>query len=179
MAGQTWESESVAYLVPRPAGRGDAWAEEASRGGGRGMQRLLEVRELVPPEDVGVALGLETGECAVVRRRVMYLDERPVELTDSYYPATVARGTRLAEARKIPGGAVTFVAELGHAIREVVEDVAVDLPAPEARDVLQLAAGEPVLVLTRTSMTADLLPVEVSRMVMPRGHRLRYRTRVG
>ncbi len=109
----------------------------------------------------------------------MYVDNRPVELTDSYYPAALARGTRLAETRKIPGGAVTLLAELGHAIHEVSEDVTVDLPDAERRGALALGEGEPVLLLTRTGFAADRRPVEVSVMTMPRGSHLRYRIGVG
>lgn len=109
----------------------------------------------------------------------MYLDDQPVELTDSYYPAAIALGTRLADTRKIPGGAVTLLAQLGHAIREVVEKVTVDIPPPDARQALTLPEGEPVLVLTRTSYTASRRPIEVSAMTMPRGSHLIYRTQVG
>lgn len=109
----------------------------------------------------------------------MYLEDQPVELTDSYYPAAIARGTPLAEPGRIPGGAVTLVARLGHTVDEVTEDVTVDLPDQHVREALRLTEGEPVLVLTRTSTTADREPVEVSRMTMLRGHHLTYRTKVG
>lgn len=179
MAGQTWEAESTPYLQPQHKSSGDTWAEEAARRNRRGTQRIAEVRELDPPPAIAAALELEPGQAAVVRRRIMYLDGQPVELTDSYYPAAIARTTRLAEQRKIPGGAVTLLAELGHAIREVVENVTVDLPAPETRRALALPEGEPVLILTRTSYTTSRRPVEVSTMTMPRGHRLTYRMQVG
>lgn len=172
-------SESASYVVPRVAGRGDAWAEEAAREGRRGSQRIVEVRELDAPAEVADALELSAGDGVVVRRRIMYVDDLPVELTDSYYPAVLARGTRLAETRKIPGGAVTLLAELGHAIREVGEDVTVDLPDAERRKALALEVGEPVLVLTRTGFAAGRRPVEVSVMTMPRGTHLRYRIGVG
>ncbi|WP_309505448.1 GntR family transcriptional regulator [Streptomyces phytophilus] len=165
--------------MPRAAGRGDAWAEEAARAGRRSSQRIVEVRELEPPPGVADALDLRSGDPVVVRRRIMYVDNRPVELTDSYYPAALARGTRLAETRKIPGGAVTLLAELGHAIHEVSEDVTVDLPDAERRGALALGEGEPVLLLTRTGFAADRRPVEVSVMTMPRGSHLRYRIGVG
>ncbi|MEU8977623.1 UTRA domain-containing protein [Streptomyces sp. NPDC048309] len=179
MAGHTWESDSVAYVTPRGAGESDAWSQELEHQQRRGTQRIVDVRELEPPPSIAAALRLKTGETAVVRRRIMYLDDQPVELTDSYYPAAIARGTGLAEARKIPGGAVTLVANLGFAISEVSEDVTVDMPSPAVREALHLDEGEPVLVLTRTSATSEQQPVEVSQMTMLRGHRLTYRTKVG
>lgn len=179
MPDQMWESESVAYLAPRSAGESDAWTQELERRQRRGSQRIVEVRELEPPPSIAAALRLEPGGTAVVRRRIMYLDDQPVELTDSYYPAAIARGTALAEARKIPGGAVTLVAQLGHTVSEVAEDVTVDLPGQYVREALRITEGEPVLVLTRTSATADHEPIEVSRMTMLRGHHLTYRTQAG
>ncbi|MEO3751808.1 UTRA domain-containing protein [Streptomyces sp. B6B3] len=142
----------------------------------RGTQRLLAVRELAPPADVAATLGLAAGEHAVVRRRVTYQGDRPVELTDSYYPATVARDTALAEPRALPGDTASLLATLGYPVHEHVEDVSAGLPAPEARGALHLPAGDPVLLLTRTSLTATLLPVEVSQTIIPSGRHLRYRT---
>lgn len=179
MPDRMWESESVAYLSPRDAGESDAWTQELERRQRRGSQRIVEVRELEPPPSIAAALRLRSGETAVVRRRIMYLEDQPVELTDSYYPAAIARGTPLTEPGKIPGGAVTLVARLGHTVDEVTEDVTVDLPDQHVREALRLTEGEPVLVLTRTSATADREPVEVSRMTMLRGHHLTYRTKVG
>lgn len=178
MAGGTWKADSTAYVTPRRDGRGDSWAEEAQQQGARGTQKLVAVEEVSPPGQVAQALTLRDGEPAVIRRRVMHLNGRPVELTDSYYPPGIARGTRLAEHRKIRGGAVTLLADLGHAIRSVEEDVTVDVLDEAAAGALELPAGEPALVLTRTSRAADGRPVEVSVMTMPRGAHLTYRTEI-
>ncbi|HWO68322.1 MAG TPA: UTRA domain-containing protein, partial [Umezawaea sp.] len=62
--------------------------------GAKPGQRLREVAEVEPPREVAEALSVAEGELVVVRRRVMSLDGRPVELTDSYYPVAIARGTR-------------------------------------------------------------------------------------
>lgn len=178
MAGQTWNAESAPYVSPRTGASGDAWADDAAAQGGKGTQRLAEVGEVLPPPDVARALGIASTELAIVRRRVMHLDGRPVELTDSYYPASIARGTRLAEARKIPGGAVAALAQLGHVAAEVIETPTPAIPTAEERAALDLAEGEPVLVLMRTTLNADHEPIEVSVMTMPRGARLTYRIKV-
>ncbi|MFG2177634.1 UTRA domain-containing protein [Streptomyces abikoensis] len=179
MTGQRWTSQSINYLTPRSSESSDAWAEEASQKGSKGTQSILFVGEVVPPRIVAAELDLEPGGVAVVRQRAMYLDGHPVELTDSYYPVGIARGTRLAEARKIPGGAVTLLAQLGKAVAHVSESVNVDLPGPEIERALQLTSGEPVLVLTRTSHSREGEPVEVSVMTMTRGTRLGYEMKVG
>lgn len=175
-AGQTWSGESATYVTP---GSGDAWAADAARQGQSGTQQLVGANEATPSPAVAELLGLSEGEAVVVRQRVMHLDGRPVELTDSYYPATIAHGTRLAEQRKIPGGAVTVLAQLGFPIVGVSERVTVDLPSADVAQALELADGEPVLILTRISLAAGGRPVEVGIMTMPRGACLRYEMKVG
>jgi DNA-binding GntR family transcriptional regulator len=164
MAGQgAWVSRSTAYVTP---GSGDAWLAEASERGAKGAQRLREVTEVAPPPGVAEALGIPEGEPVVVRRRLMSLDGRPVELTDSYYPLSVARGTRLAEARKIPGGAITLLAEFGHVPHHVSEEIAARPASAEECLLLDLTDGEWVMVLSRVVSTADRTPVEASVMTM-------------
>lgn len=175
MSDRVWESEAAPYLTPSQPGEADAWTRDAPR---RHTQRLLEVVETEPPAAVAAALGIGTGERAVVRRRVMYDADTAVELTDSWYRASLATGTQLAEHRKIKGGTVTLLAQLGHAIAEVIEDVSAAMLPPEVRERYALHAEDPVLALTRVSLGVDGQPVEVSVMHMLRGQHLTYRARV-
>src|SRR5690348_16339938 len=113
-----WTSVSMTYVSGQP---GDAWGAEAAQHGGAGTQRLVDVGEVSASPAVADALGLNTGEPVIIRRRVMLFDDHPVELVESYYPPALARGTRLAEPRKIRGGAVALLAELGHQPKRVQE----------------------------------------------------------
>jgi GntR family transcriptional regulator len=174
-----WVSTSASYVGQRPAGSGDAWSEEAARAGGVGTHRLREVADVVPPADVAAGLGQGPQTRAVVRRRVVLLDGRPVELADSYYPVALAQGTGLAEPRKIRGGAPTLLASLGYPLASVVEDVSARPPVEDEVRRLELAADEWVMVLFRVASTAAGQPVEVSVMTMrARGRHLGYRLSV-
>jgi GntR family transcriptional regulator len=180
ISDQPWTSTSLAYLQPRAVGQPDAWTEETTAQARRGVQRILAAGETVPSADVARALELDEGETAIARRRVMYLDDQPVELTDSYYPPRIARGTRLAEPGKIRGGAVTLLAEMGYTADRVREDVSARMPTADERDALALGENEPVLVLTRVTFTSDARPMEVSVMTMRAStQQLRYETKVG
>ena len=171
-----WVGTSVPYLTPRTGDQADAWSEEAATTGQTGTQKLREVTEAMPPQDVAAALGLSPGETAVVRRRVMFFDDQPVELTDSWYPAAVASGTALGEPRKIKGGAVTLLAELGYVAHEAREEIECRPATADEATELKLTPGAPVIALTRTTLTADEVPFEVSVMTMvAAGRRLRYR----
>lgn len=176
---QTWESDSARYLTPRGREKPDAWAEEAGETKRRGGQRLLSAGPVAPSADVARALGLAADEPAIARRRLILLDDAPVELADSYYPPRVAAGTALAEPRKVPGGAVTLLAELGHVATRVEETVSARMPTEEERQALLLGAHEPVLVLARLILDGAGLPMEFCVMTMTAKERtLRYRMRL-
>lgn len=175
-----WTASSLPYLTPRQEGQVDAWSQEAAGTGRVGTQKIREVTTTVPPAQVAAALGLPEGAEAVVRRRTMLGDGRPVELTDSWYPARLAAGTALAEPGKIKGGAVTLLAGLGYTVHEAREEIEVRAATPEEFAVLALPAGAPVILLRRTCLTAEGEPFEASEMVMvPEGRRLRYRITAG
>ncbi|MCE7004328.1 UTRA domain-containing protein [Kibdelosporangium philippinense] len=167
-----WTSVSMPYVTARPS---DAWGAEAAEHGGKGTQKLLSVDEVEASAMIADVLSLAAREPVVVRRRLMLFNEHPVELVDSYYPATIARDTALAEHRKIRGGAVAFLAELGYPPRHVREDISARLATPEEQTALQLDGPSCVLLLSRTLMTNNQLPVEASVMTMVAdGRRLRY-----
>lgn len=168
------------YLAPQNRPQPDVWGAEAAARGHRGGQRILHAGEVAAPPEVVELLGLAEGEPVVVRRRMMYLDDQPCELTDTYYPVGIARGTRLVGTAKIPGGAVTLLAELGHVGVRVREDVVARMPSSKEREALHTGPDEPVLKLTRVTLDAHDRPFQVDMMTMP-GHlqRLRYEIRMG
>jgi DNA-binding GntR family transcriptional regulator len=154
----------------------DAWSEEAAQAGRVGTQQIREVVTDEPPLDIAAALRLPPGAQAVVRRRTMLLDDIPVELTDSWYPAGIAVGTALASAGKIKGGSVTLLAELGYAVHEAREDITFRSATADEALALETSPGTPVIVLFRTCFTAAGVPFEASVMVMlAEGRHLRYR----
>jgi DNA-binding GntR family transcriptional regulator len=168
------------YLTPREKGRSDAWGEEAAARGGKGGQRIVFAGETPASDEVATLLDLPPGSPVVVRRRVIELDGAPCELTDTYYPVSIARGTRLAEKGKIPGGAVTYLAELGHVGVRVREDVTARMPDPEERETLLMGPDEPVLRLSRVTLDSEDRPIQLDMMAMPaHRQRLRYEIRIG
>ncbi|MFG2191312.1 GntR family transcriptional regulator [Streptomyces sp. NPDC048639] len=180
MSKSDWVSTSMPYLVPREKSGADPWSAETAAKGRRGTQRIAHAGEVSPPDEVAELLGLPDGEDVVVRRRVMYLDEQPCELTDTYYPSRIARGTPLAGTARIRGGAVTLLAELGHVGVRIREDVIARLPNAEEAETLRIEEGEPVLQLTRLTLDSEDRPIQVDIMAMPsQRQRLRYELRIG
>jgi len=180
VSDSVWVSASASYLAPGRVGQRDTWGAETAAKGRRGSQRIVHAGVVAAPADVAELIGVPEAQEVVVRRRVMYLDGLPCELTDTYYPAEIARGTRLAETAKIPGGAVRLLAELGHTGVRAREDVVARMPSEEEREALQLETGEPILQLTRLTLDDGERPVQVDVMAMPsQRQRLRYELRIG
>ncbi|GAA2840873.1 GntR family transcriptional regulator [Nonomuraea rubra] len=175
MEDSTWTNVSADYVRPQQSGEADAWTTEAATQGGVGSNELREVAQVQPPTAIARALGLSEAEPAIVRRRLVLLDGTPVELADSFYPLQVAAGTPLAEPRKVRGGAVTLLAELGFLPRRVVETVRSRPATDEERDLLNLGPHDWVLVLSRVTHAGDDRPFEATVMTMvAAGRELRY-----
>jgi GntR family transcriptional regulator len=111
----------------------------------------IEVGEAVPPPRVRDLLDLRARARAVVRSRRYLLDGQPVELAVSYIPASIGRGTKIADVDTGPGGIYARLEELGHELAEFVEEVSVRMPTPEERRRLRLGAGVPVMTVLRTA----------------------------
>lgn len=175
-----WVTASTPYLAPRAAGEPDPWEEEAARAGLVGRHRLILTEWRSAPPAVASRLGIDQAAHVVLRRRLVTLDDQPVEVADSWYPRSVAEGTALAEQKPIRGGAVRLLADLGFVAVRHVEDVGVCDPPAE---VVPLLGESPVLELTRTSYTEAGRPFEVAIMLMSREmtpgrpRRLRYELR--
>lgn len=166
---------SEPYVMPQPVGASDAWTQQG------GTQEILDVFEDVPPREVAEALGTE-GRSAVCRRRLMRADGTPFEIVESWYPQDIAAGTALAAPRRVRGGAVTLLAEMGYVGAEFTEDVFARVPTPAEFDLLALCpdgSESAVLELRRTSYTSDGTPFAHEVMVRIPDRRQRYRLTVG
>ncbi|MFD3519206.1 GntR family transcriptional regulator [Streptomyces sp. NPDC058653] len=180
MSTGAWVSTSMPYLTPQREGHPDAWSAELAAQGRRGGQRIVDAGEVAAAGEVAELLGVAPGEAVVMRKRVMFLEDVPCELTDTYYPVSIARGTPLAGTAKIPGGAVTLLARLGHTGARVREDVSARMPDVEERAALRTEPGEPVLRLVRVTFDSADRPIQADIMTMPaHRQRLRYEIETG
>jgi GntR family transcriptional regulator len=124
----------------------------------------VEVAEIDAPEHVQALLGLDPPARAVVRSRRYVLDGKPVLLSQSWLPATIASSTAIAQPDTGPGGIYARLAELGHAPARFREDLRSRMPLPDEAERLQIAAGTPVVEICRVALDASGLPVEVNEM---------------
>jgi len=142
-------------------------------------QQLLEVATVSAPAEVAIRLGVEDGSPVAVRRRVFLADGEPVALCDSYYPAELADGTPIAQARKIRGGVHALIEDPAGPIRRriarSVDDLVSRMPTPQEAAALRLLQGAPVTRVLRTVLDAQDDPVEVQETIAAADrHEFRY-----
>ncbi|SDF91473.1 GntR family transcriptional regulator [Lentzea fradiae] len=120
----------------------------------------------VPPAAIATVLGLGEDAQVVVRRRRYVVDDKPVQLSTSYYPEALVAGSAIAEVDTGEGGAYARLKELGYEPVRFREELRSRMPGESESAALDLAQGTPVVLIVRTAYTADDLPVEVNEMVL-------------
>jgi GntR family transcriptional regulator len=126
----------------------------------------IKVREKKATGYVADTFGLDDGDTVVIRDRRYLLDDRPVLLAVSSLPASIARGTPIAEKDAGPGGVYARLAELGLAPAHFREDLRARMPSDDEAATLSLNPGTPVITIARTAYTADGRAVEVNEMTL-------------
>lgn len=128
----------------------------------------VEVDVRVEAADAATASWLQVAEgtAILVRDRLMFADDQPVQIARSSLPHALVAGTAITETDTGPGGIYARLAELGHGPTEFTELVSSRMPRPEEAVALQLGEGTPVLLLTRIAYAVDGTPVEVNTMIL-------------
>ncbi|MCX5407912.1 GntR family transcriptional regulator [Streptomyces sp. NBC_00335] len=152
-------------LTPAVDGASYPWLTEASEPARAAHSTLLAVEEVSVVGDVAAALGLPEGSAAVCRRQLITIEGEPAELVSSYYPPDLARGTALAEPRRIRGGTPTLLTELGFPPRHSMDRLSARVATQEQYTALRLPGDLPVLRTLRAVYGAEGQPIEVTVMV--------------
>lgn len=136
-----------------------------------------EIARRTAPPDVAGVLGLKENDEVLVRRRVLYANEEPTQIADSFYPWSIAKGSKALMRPDVgQGGSYGRLAELGFGPVRFTEDVTVRLPSEHEQRTLDLEPTQPVFEIWHIAYAAADRPVEVCVHVMP-GYlwKLRYR----
>lgn len=160
------------YIAPSGPGQPYRWLTEATKRQQRGKYRMLEVAEVMPPIEVARAMRLEEDGTAMLRSRIGFLDDQPAELVHSYYPIELARGTRLADRRLIPGGSPTLLQEMGYPTRSQDDAVGARPATTEEYEALEIPRDVPVIEVFRIVYSDDDKPIEVTLLTKP-AHRFK------
>lgn len=141
------------------------WLAEVAGRCSEARSTLLAVEEVPVVGDIAAALALSEGALAICRRQLISVNEEPAELVSTYYPPDIARGTALAEPRRIRGGTPTLLAELGFQPHRSVDRISARVATQEQYAALRLPGDLPVLRTLRTVYGGEQRPIEVTVMV--------------
>ncbi|MGH3826913.1 MAG: GntR family transcriptional regulator [Pseudonocardiaceae bacterium] len=135
----------------------------------QGFQRssdLIGVTRVAAPIVVAERLQLPEGSTLIHRRYQLSLDGEIAQTASSYFPASLAEGTALAEPAPPPGGTHAYLADaLGLTLEVATEELTARMPTHPESVTLRLLPGTPVLELIRTIYTSDERPVEVTNFL--------------
>lgn len=130
----------------------------------------VEIRRERADDRTADLLSLEHGAHVLVRDRLMFADERPVQMAASRLSDDLVHGTAVEQENTGPGGIYARLEELGRGPTHFTEIVRARMPAPEEASALQLTGGTPVLLITRVAYDSDGRPVEMNDMVLAADH---------
>ncbi|MDJ0465986.1 GntR family transcriptional regulator [Streptomyces sp. H27-C3] len=136
-----------------PARGVDAWGlgvEEQGRTPGETIKVSIEPA----PSYVAERLELPVHELVVRRHRIRTIDDVPFQLSTSWFPEDIARGTPLMEERTVTmnGG---ILAASGFPQRRLRDEITVRMPLPDESRELKLPVATPVAQHTRIGYGDD------------------------
>lgn len=159
--------EHLSQRLDHEGSEHDAWQADVARQY-RDPRQEVEVGLIAADDLVADRLGVEIGETVARRARTRYVDGRPWQTGDSYYPMWLAeKGDRILLTPGdviVPGG---FMAYLGHQQCWYDDRLTVRMPTLDEIKRLDLVTGTPVLEHVRTAYDADDVAVRVIITIAP------------
>ncbi len=131
----------------------------------RGMERhFIDCRRMRAPAPIARALDLKGAEGAILVRRTLAQDDRPVVLDEIWLPAVMFKGLT---AERLTGyiGPMYEMFETEFGVRMIRAEEKIRAVAADAAtaEVLAVAVGTPLLSVERLSYTYGDKPVELRR----------------
>ncbi|MFI7586977.1 GntR family transcriptional regulator [Spongisporangium articulatum] len=157
-AKSKWKFGLVAFAADREAS-GQEW---------KPGDQTQTVERVPADSEVAEALGVEEGSEVVERARLVRAGGQPTHTLTSYYRPADVEGTPLVNSEPGPagqGGGFQVLTLRGLEPDRIRETFHSRMPTPDELEALDLPSGEPVVILHRTTFTADGTPVEFARGV--------------
>jgi GntR family transcriptional regulator len=157
----------VRRIPSRGPGSGSSFAEGLEKAGLKPSTNLVQAEAIVPPPEVAGRLGLATDELALIRKRQMFADDRPVQLAASYVPMSVAGDVGIAFPDTGPTGLYARLAERGHRVVRFMEEIESRRPTEEESDFLRIGRSQHVLEVVRFAFDRVGKPLDLVVNVFP------------
>jgi len=134
---------------------------------GKTPRQVSSVETLPATPEVAAHLGVEPGALVAVRRRVMYADDQPLQLGDSYYPLDIVRNSKIMSPEDVVEGTDQVLEDLGHTPTRYEDEITWRMPSVEEATKLHLGPATPVGRLMRTSIDQNGRPIELYQVILP------------
>jgi len=157
-AKSKWKYGLVAFAADREAS-GQTWKRD---------DQTNQVSKTKADIEVAEALAIEPGSPVYERARLVKQDGTPTHTLTSYYRPEHVENTPIVDPKPgtaTPGGGFAVLTLQGLEPDSMTESFHSRMPTPDEIDELDLPAGEPVMILQRTTRAADGTPVEFARGV--------------
>ncbi|MDG4820161.1 GntR family transcriptional regulator [Micromonospora sp. WMMD956] len=134
---------------------------------GKKARQVSTVETIPANAEIAAHLHLSTDEPVAVRRRVMYADDQPLQLGDSYYPLSIVQSSKIMDPADIIEGTDQVLEDLGHTPTRYEDEITWRMPSAEEATKLHLGPATPVGRLLRTSFDQNDQPIEVYQVILP------------
>lgn len=130
--------------------------------------RQVSTVDVIPADDeMRARLALDVDHQLAVRRRVMYADDEPLQLGDSYYPLDIVKDSPIMNEADIVQGTDQVLEDLGHTPTRYEDEITWRMPTAAEAYVLRMPPGVPVGRLVRISFDQNDRPIEVYIVTLP------------
>lgn len=134
---------------------------------GKTARQVSTVEQAPASDEIADHLRIKPGQPVAVRRRVMYADDEPIKLGDSYYPLNIVIYSKIMDPADIVEGTDQVLEDLGHTPTRYEDQITCRMPTDEETAALRLFARTPVHHLLRTTYDQNDQPVEVYSAIFP------------
>ncbi|MFD5837337.1 GntR family transcriptional regulator [Streptomyces collinus] len=134
---------------------GDAYNTDVTNAGRRPHQ-TFRVEMLPASQEIAERLKIDLSAKTVLRFCHRYVDDVPWSTQATYYPSwLVDKSPRLAEPGDIAEGTTRYLASRGIEQVGYFDEIAARMPTPDEARLLEIGAGVPVMLWTRTGYSPD------------------------
>jgi GntR family transcriptional regulator len=134
---------------------------------GKVPKQVSTTEVITAHETLAAQLNLQVGDLVGVRHRVMYADETPIQLGDSYYPHNIVIGTPIMANDDVTAGTDQILEDLGHTPTRYEDEITWRMPTADEKTKLHLAPGTPVARLQRLTFDQHEERVEMYVAILP------------
>jgi GntR family transcriptional regulator len=155
-----------------------SFADELRKSGLEPRTELVRRTAISPPGRIAEHLGLNENDQVVVRERLMWASDAPVQIATSYIPMEYAGSADIALPDTGPSGIYARLAERGYGPVVFTEDIEIRGATKDEARFLGIPIGEQVFEVLRTAIDSEGRKVETCTNVLAaKQWRLTYRWR--